>query len=128
MRGMSCEVKVYVPLHAANKRVPKITPNNTTNVLFKLQSAFWKWAARGIGTVPIASAHLRSLFYRLHLVTKSVGVDETGCEQLAQSRYADAPWPGGCAHIIGEFKGAVRGACASAHRGKSGQLTPWKNG
>ena len=71
MRGMSCEVKVYVHLHARNESVvPKITPNNTTNVLFKLQSAFWKWAARGIGTVPIASAHLRSLFYRLHLVTE----------------------------------------------------------
>ena len=28
------------------------------------------------------------------IVTKTVGVEAHECEQLAQSRYAAAPWPG----------------------------------
>jgi len=30
---------------------------------------------------------------RLYTLTKSVSVEAIGCEQLAQSRYAAAPWP-----------------------------------
>ena len=29
-----------------------------------------------------------------YILTKSVSVEAIGCEQLAQSRYAAAPWPG----------------------------------
>ena len=32
--------------------------------------------------------------YRRHVVAKSVGVEAVGCEQLAQSRYTAASWPG----------------------------------
>jgi len=71
--------------------VPKIIINDTINLFFKLQSAFcqfqtvsfrvlfdkissvylknififwyWKWPAQGTSTVPIVSAHFRSLFF-----------------------------------------------------------------
>ena len=29
----------------------------------------------------------------IHLLSKNVSVEANGCEQLAQSRYAAAPWP-----------------------------------
>jgi len=73
--------------------VPKIVTNNTINYFFKSQSAVsecclikllpcilfdffifkhWKWSAQGASTVPIVSAHFRSVWLMLVLSLGSV--------------------------------------------------------